>query len=134
MNRCEVREDSRDPIGSKELAEVEGRLFAQAMDNPAGLYPGLAPQTWSVLDFVRTDLRTLRLAIAAWEKGASRINDCKQSVGGRVKRRAQGWAGEIGDRRDEGPASVATRIRRPVHLLKEKTSELGRSIIILQSA
>jgi hypothetical protein len=43
---------------------------------------GLAPQTWSVLDFVRTDLRTLRLAIATWEKG--------------VSWRAQGWAGEPG--------------------------------------
>jgi len=27
-------------------------------------YRCLAPQTWSVLDVVRTDLRTLRLAIA----------------------------------------------------------------------
>jgi hypothetical protein len=45
----------------------------------------LAPQTWSVLDFVRTDLRTLRLAIAAWEEGASRVNDCK-AIGG--------WVGE----------------------------------------
>ena len=43
----------------------------------------LGSTTCSVLDFVRTELRTM-LAIAAWEKGASW--------------RAQGWAGENGDR------------------------------------
>jgi hypothetical protein len=46
----------------------------------------LGSATCSVPDFVRTDLRTMRLAIAAWEEGASW--------------RAQGWAGENGDRSD----------------------------------
>ena len=46
----------------------------------------LGSATWSVPDFVRTDLRTVRLAIAAWEEGASW--------------RTQGWAGENGDRSD----------------------------------
>jgi hypothetical protein len=35
----------------------------------------LAPQTWSVLDCVRTDLRALRLAIATWENGAEERNE-----------------------------------------------------------
>ena len=44
------------------------------------------------------DLRTLRLAIATWEKGASRVNDCK-AIGGSVGEKVdQGWAGENGDR------------------------------------
>jgi hypothetical protein len=43
----------------------------------------LAPQTCSVLDLVRTELQTLRLAITSWEKGASRVNDC-QAIGGSV--------------------------------------------------
>ena len=33
--------------------------------------------TWSV----RTDLQAVRLAIATWEKGASRVNDCT-AIGG----------------------------------------------------
>jgi hypothetical protein len=37
---------------------------AQARVKPHDPVACLAPQTWSVLDFVRTDLRTLRLAIA----------------------------------------------------------------------
>ena len=35
-----------------------------ALDKPHGPIVCLAPQTWSLPDYVRTDLRTLRLAIA----------------------------------------------------------------------
>ena len=58
----------------------------------------LAPPTWSVLDFVRTDLRTERLAIAC------------------------------GDRSDKAlhPSQVA--ISRPSTSQKRETSELGRII------
>jgi hypothetical protein len=67
------------------------------MGEAARPYHCLAPQTWSVLDFVRTDLRTLRLAIATWEEGASW--------------RAQGWAGENGDHSDRAlhPSQVASK-------------------------
>jgi len=59
----------------------------------------LAPPTWSVPYFVGTDLRTERLAIATWEKGASW--------------RAQGWEGDNVDRSDKAlhPSQVA--ISRP---------------------
>src|SRR6476620_502970 len=43
------------------------------------------------------DLRTLRLALATWEKGASRVNDCK-AIGGSVGEKIdQGWADENGE-------------------------------------
>jgi hypothetical protein len=73
---------------------------------------GLAPQTWSVLDFVRTDLRTLRLAIATWEKG--------------VSWRAQGWAGENGDRSDRvmHPSQIAKSDQPPS---QKGTSELRKT-------
>ena len=51
-----------------------------AMGETAWSCPCLAPQTCSVPDSVRTELRTLRLAIAAWEEGASR-----RAGGGRVR-------------------------------------------------
>jgi hypothetical protein len=59
----------------------------------------LGSATRSVPDFIRTDLRTVRLAIATWKNGASRVNDCK-AIGGLAGGNdcAQGWAGENGDR------------------------------------
>ena len=53
---------------------------SSAMGETAWSCPCLAPQTCSVPDSVRTELRTLRLAIAAWEEGASR-----RAGGGRVR-------------------------------------------------
>jgi hypothetical protein len=44
---------------------------ASATGETAGPYRCLAPQTWSVLDVVRTDLRTVRLAIAAGKSDRS---------------------------------------------------------------
>jgi hypothetical protein len=72
-------------IGELKAYKVDGRP-APAMGETAWPFRCLPPQTWSVRDFVWTDLQTLRLAIATWEKGASW--------------RAQGWAGENGDRSD----------------------------------
>src|SRR5215813_12506647 len=47
---------------------------------------------------IGTDLQTVRLAIGAWEKGASRVSDCEAIGGsGGWKRIAQGWAGEKDD-------------------------------------
>ena len=76
--------------------KVDGCLLLQRWKT-AWLSRCLAPQTWSVQDCVRTDRRTLRLAIATWEKGASW--------------RTQGWAGENGDRSDRAmhPSQVAGR-------------------------
>jgi len=76
------------------VLEVDGRLCSSDGET-AGPYRGLAPQTWSVQDVVWTALRTLRLAIAIWVKGASW--------------RAQGWAGENGDRHDRAlhPSQIA---------------------------
>ena len=57
-----------------------------------------------------TDLRTVRLAIAPWEKGASREIDCRAIGGlGGCKRFAQGWVGENADLSDRTlhPSQVA---------------------------
>jgi hypothetical protein len=47
---------------------------APAIGRTAWLYRCLAPQTWSVQDFVRTDLRTLRLAIASGDRTNSALH------------------------------------------------------------
>jgi hypothetical protein len=43
-------------------------VFAPAMDEALGSCHYLAPQTCSVLDYVRTKLRTVRLAIACGDR------------------------------------------------------------------
>jgi hypothetical protein len=53
-------------------------LLAQVMDDTRPCRY-LAPQTWSVLDFVRTNLRTLRLAIA----GGDHSNSTMQPIASR---------------------------------------------------
>jgi hypothetical protein len=63
-------------------------------------YPPLGSEKTSELGrIIGTDLRILRLAIAIWEKGASRVNDC-EAIGGSAgwKNIARVWAGEKGDR------------------------------------
>ena len=64
----------------------------------------LGSATWSVPDFVRTDLRTVRLAIAAWEKGASW--------------RDRGWAGE-NNRAAMGPCTHRKSREATIHLYGE---------------
>jgi len=75
----------------------------------------LAPQTWSIFGFARMDLRTLRLAIANREKGASW--------------RDQGWAGENGDRSASAlqPSQIAGKALSA--LCESETGEVGRSVI-----
>ena len=46
----------------------------------ASPYRCLAPQTWSVLDFIRTDLRTLRLAIACGERSERALHPSQVTV------------------------------------------------------
>jgi len=160
-----------------------------AMGETAWSCPCLAPQTCSVPDSVRTELRTLRLAIAcrdrtdrpcthrksqeghhassyareenkrAWRehwkgvlaiatlgKGRVRAIDCK-AIGGSggwrtitqgwagelwakdASRRAQGWAGENGDRSDRGhtTSQVATGAIRTL-AVEQVSSKVGGSI------
>ena len=73
----------------------------------------LAPQTCSVLDECLNGLRTLRLDIATWEKDAYR--------------RAQGWAGENGDRTTEIMRAIASRMKAAIHLSNfEKEDQRAR--------
>ena len=82
---------------------------APAMGNRMAL-SRLGSATWSVLDFVRTDLRTVRLAIATWDKGASW--------------RDQGWAGENVDRRDKALRFIHCLSRKaPIHLQHQLRSQ-----------
>ena len=94
---------------------------------------------------VGTDLRTRRLAIAAWERGASRVNDLQSNrwvgwvnrvndckaigglVGGNVC--AQGWEGENDDRSERAlHPRKAQAVTRPIPM-ERGTIELGRSIL-----
>ena len=59
----------------------------------------------------------MRIAIAAWEKGASRVIDCKAIGGsGGWKRIAQGWAGEKEPQRQghANPSQVAASSINPL--------------------
>ena len=67
------------------------------------------------------DLQTLRLAIAAWEKG--------------VSRRAQGWAGENGDRNKRAihPSQVAATPPIHIHMGKNKEPAL-KAVLVWDTA
>jgi hypothetical protein len=93
---------------------------APAMGETAAPCRCLAPQTWFVLDFVRTDLRTLRLAIG---------QEATTATGPCTPRKSREATIHL-HQEEERAVLVEARSWRPISPCPEqRMSELGRSII-----